>query len=86
MRGDRLRLLDVLEAIAVIQRDTPLTRQALDTDTPIRSHILLHIQIIGEAASKISEALRDHRSKRYWLLYPQNQIREPDLMNPQSPG
>jgi len=66
MRGDRLRLEDILDAIAVIQRDTPATRQQFDASPPIKSHILLHTQIIGEAASKLSQALRDQNPQVPW--------------------
>ncbi len=59
MRGDRLRLSDIIDAIMIIERDTPDSREKFDADTPIKSHILLHIQIIGEAASKLSQSLRD---------------------------
>jgi hypothetical protein len=31
MRGDRLRLMDILDAIAIIERDTPATRQEFDS-------------------------------------------------------
>lgn len=66
MRGDRLRLQDILDPIAVIQHDTPPSRQQFDTSAPIRSHILLHIQIIGEAASNLSQTLRDQNPQVPW--------------------
>jgi uncharacterized protein with HEPN domain len=66
MRGDRLRLMDILDAIAVIERDTPPTRQQFDASPPIKSHILLHTQIIGEAASMLSQELRDQNPQIPW--------------------
>ena len=66
MRCDRLRLMDILDAIAVIQRDTPPTREEFDAYAPIRSHVLLHTQIIGEAASRLSETLRDQNPQVPW--------------------
>ena len=66
MRGDRLRLTDILEAIAIIQRDVPATREQFDIDAPIRSHILLHVQIIGEAASRLSQETRDQNPQVPW--------------------
>jgi uncharacterized protein with HEPN domain len=66
MRGDRLRLSDILDAIAIIQRDVPPTRDEFDADPPIKSHILLHTQIIGEAASRLSQALRDQHPQVPW--------------------
>jgi uncharacterized protein with HEPN domain len=66
MRSDCLRLQDMLDAIAAIARHTPASRQEFDSSEPIRSHILLHVQIIGEAASKLSEPLRIHNPQVPW--------------------
>ena len=66
MRSDRLRLEDILDAIAVIQRDIPAARQQFDANPPIKSHILLHTLIIGEAASNVSQALRDQNPQVPW--------------------
>jgi uncharacterized protein with HEPN domain len=66
MRGDRLRLQDILESIAAIQRHAPPTRQQFDANEPIRSHILLQVQIIGEAGSKLSPALRTNHPQVPW--------------------
>jgi uncharacterized protein with HEPN domain len=53
MRGDRLRLLDILDAINVIQAATPNSRAEFDANPAVKSHVLLQAMIIGEAASKI---------------------------------
>ena len=66
MRSDRLRLQDILDAIAAIERHTPSARREFDAAEPIKSHILLHVQIIGEAASKLSQPLRDANPKVPW--------------------
>jgi uncharacterized protein with HEPN domain len=66
MRDDPLRLQDILDSIAAIQRHTPPTRPAFDSNEPVRSHILLHIQIIGEAASRLSQTLRDGNPRVPW--------------------
>jgi uncharacterized protein with HEPN domain len=66
MRSDPLRLQDILDAIAAIQRHTPATREEFNAAEPIRSHILLHVQIIGEAASKLSQQLRDDNPQVPW--------------------
>jgi len=41
----------------VIRQYTPTSREHFDADFPLRTHILFHIQIIGEAASRVSQAL-----------------------------
>jgi uncharacterized protein with HEPN domain len=66
MRSDPHRLQDILDAIAAIQRHTPATREEFNATEPIRSHILLHVQIIGEAASKLSQQLRDDNPQVPW--------------------
>lgn len=66
MRSDALRLQDILDAIAAIERHTPATREAFNNSEPIRSHILLHVQIIGEAASRLSPQIRIDNSQVPW--------------------
>jgi uncharacterized protein with HEPN domain len=58
MRSDRLRLLDVLDAIGVIEQYLPRDRAAFDSDPPLQSHIYRHLMIIGEAAWRLSEGLK----------------------------
>lgn len=50
MRSDRLRLLDMLDAIEVIARYLPADRAAFDRDPPVQSHVYRHVMIVGEAA------------------------------------
>ncbi len=66
MRSDHLRFLDILDACEVILQYTPASRQEFDKDPPLRTHILFHIQIIGEAASKLSQPLRDQYPDVPW--------------------
>ena len=54
MRTDANRLHDLLEAISVIEKYRPATRDQFDGDEPVQSHILRQLQIIGEAASRVS--------------------------------
>ena len=58
MRQDRLLLQDVLDAIDVIERYTPQNREEFDANPPVQSHLLRHIQIIGEAVARLSQALK----------------------------
>ena len=59
MRYDRLLLQDILDAIDEVLDTTPPTRAAFDADKFLRSHLLRHIQIIGEAAWRLSSPLKD---------------------------
>jgi uncharacterized protein with HEPN domain len=58
--------LDILDACKVILQYTPESRRTFDEDPPLRSHILFHIQIIGEAASKLSQPLRERYPDIPW--------------------
>ena len=66
MRSDRERLLDMLDAIAQIQKYAVRVRQVFDDDELIQTWIVRHLQNIGEAASKISSATRLARPKVAW--------------------
>jgi len=58
MRSDRLLLEDMRDAIKTIRRYTPAQRSVLDTDLPVQSLPLRYIQIIGEAAWRLSDAFK----------------------------
>lgn len=58
MRKDRVRLQDILEAIVKIEQYTDRGRQAFDTDEMLQVWVVYHLQILGEAASKLSPELR----------------------------
>ena len=66
MRSDRLRLKDILDAIAIIEQHTPASRAQFDADFPIRTLLLFHIQVIGEAISRVSQPLRDANPDIPW--------------------
>jgi uncharacterized protein with HEPN domain len=66
MRPDRLLVEDILEALGEVLEATPSTRDALDTDKYRRSHLLRHLQIIGEAAWRLSQALKDRHPEVPW--------------------
>jgi uncharacterized protein with HEPN domain len=55
MRSDRERLLDILEAIGKIERYTQRGRTAFEEDELFQVWVVRHLQIIGEAATRISE-------------------------------
>ncbi len=57
MRKDRERLLDILEAIARIERYQPLERTRFDQEELLQIWMVHHIQMIGEASRSLSEEL-----------------------------
>ncbi len=58
MRLDRERLLDILDAIASIERHQPAQREAFDQNELVRVWCLRHLEIIGEAATNLSPETR----------------------------
>ncbi len=66
MRGDRERLLDILEAIEKIQNRASGEHAKFMADELIQVWCLHHIQIIGEAAANVSASLKDQYSHVPW--------------------
>jgi len=60
MRSDRERILDILEAIDKIEKYAGQGRRAFEKDELIQVWVVHHLQVIGEAAGRLSE---DFRSK-----------------------
>lgn len=58
MRTDRDRLLDILEAVERIEKYAGRDRQAIERDELLQTWFIHHVQIIGEAAAKLSEGFR----------------------------
>ena len=56
MRGDIERLIDITEAIDAIVRHTAAGREPFDANELVRVWCLRHIEVIGEAASRLSES------------------------------
>ena len=65
MRADADRLLDILEAIDAIQKEAT-SRADFDANKMVRVWCLHHIVVIGEAAARVSEALRARHSEVPW--------------------
>jgi uncharacterized protein with HEPN domain len=59
MRDPRERLRDILEAIAAINRYRDRDWKAFKENELIQVWFLRHLQIIGEAASKLPEEVRN---------------------------
>lgn len=66
MKNDRARLEDLVEAIERIERYADRGRDAFEADELLQTWIIHHIQIIGEAARKLSEPLRLAHSHIPW--------------------
>lgn len=66
MRLDKERLLDMLEAIEAIERRRPSVKAAFDHDEMTQVWFLRHLEIIGEAASKVSEGVRAKAPEIPW--------------------
>ena len=58
MKDDRARLEDLLEAIERIERYAGRGRETFETDELLQTWIVHHIQIIGEAARKLTHDFR----------------------------
>ena len=57
-RTDPLLLGDILDSIDEIQETTPSQQAAFFANKLVQSHVLRHIQIIGEAVSRLSNGLK----------------------------
>ena len=68
MRDDRQRLIDILEAIENIERyvNSEGEPRIIADDELIQVWVVHHLQIIGEAASKISGSLREKYPEVAW--------------------
>lgn len=66
MRSDRLRLLDVLDAMDEVAKYLPATRAEFDRDPPVQSHVYRHVMIVGEAAWQLSQSLKDANPQVPW--------------------
>ena len=66
MRRDVERLRDIIEAIDAIEKYTVDGRKRFDNDELVRTWCLRHIEIIGEAVSRLSVPLRDTYSHAPW--------------------
>jgi len=66
LRDDRAQLEDILSAIGSIARYSERGRPAFDGDELVQSWMIYHLTLIGEAAARLSSALRDHHPEVPW--------------------
>ncbi|MDX2212498.1 MAG: HepT-like ribonuclease domain-containing protein [Oculatellaceae cyanobacterium bins.114] len=66
MRSDKERLQDILEAIAQVERYATPGRDRFNQDELVQIWIVHHLQIIGEASSKLSKVFTDQHPEIPW--------------------
>jgi uncharacterized protein with HEPN domain len=66
MRSDRLFLQDILDAIDEVARFLPADRSEFDADPLLQSHILRHVQIVGEAIFRITPETKAAHPEIAW--------------------
>jgi uncharacterized protein with HEPN domain len=66
MRPDSLLLQDIVDSIAEVLGSLPQAQAAFDADKFLQSHVLRHIQIIGEATWRLSQPLKDAHPEVPW--------------------
>jgi uncharacterized protein with HEPN domain len=66
VRSDRERLLDILEAIEQIEKYAGRGRSAIEQDELLQTWFVHYVQVIGEAAAKLSDGLRAQHPDVPW--------------------
>ena len=66
MRDDGERILDILDSIKRIERYLARGREAFLSDELLQVWMVHHIQIIGEAAGKLSDSLTNAHREVPW--------------------
>jgi len=66
MREPKERLRDILDAIANIERYAARGQEAFEQEELIRTWVLYHIQLIGEAAARLGKAFHESHPEIPW--------------------
>lgn len=66
MRDERLCLQDILWAIGQIDKYASQGRAVFDRDELVQTWIVHHLQIIGEAASNVTDELQERHPEIPW--------------------
>jgi len=67
MRDDRERLLDIKEAMENVQKYASRGKDAFENDELIQTWILYHIQILGDAAARLSDEFQERHPDIPWF-------------------
>lgn len=66
MRDERERLRDIVEAIEKIEKYASRGKRAFERDELVQTWIIHHLQIIGEAVSRLSDVFRSRHADVPW--------------------
>jgi uncharacterized protein with HEPN domain len=66
MRDENERLLDILDAIERIKKYSVRGRSAFEQDELVQNWVLHYIQVIGEAAARVGEEMREAHPEIPW--------------------
>ncbi|MGB2936751.1 MAG: DUF86 domain-containing protein [Phycisphaerae bacterium] len=66
MKDDKERLRDILEAIGRIEKHAARGHAVLETDELVQVWMVHHLQVIGEAARRLSDDLRGRHPEIPW--------------------
>ena len=67
MRSDKERILDILEAIERIEKYSVQGKEPFENDELIQNWAIHHLQIIGEAAARLTEEVKEANSEIPWF-------------------
>lgn len=66
MRDERERLRDILEAVEKVEKYASRGREIFERDELVQTWIVHHLQIIGEAAARLSDGFREAHTDVQW--------------------
>lgn len=66
MRSDAERLKDIIDAIEKIEKHASNGREVFEKDELVQVWVVHHLQIIGEASSKLSASIREQHPDIPW--------------------